>query len=71
MGIIIDEIDDIFLNNLKNNTTELLDNFHGYKFLEYINSYLYNKLSEIDKNIKQYLLNKNQKKTDIINDYQL
>jgi hypothetical protein len=37
MGIIIYEIDDIFLNNLKNNTTELLDNFHGYKFLYIIN----------------------------------
>ena len=33
--IIIDEIDNICIDNIKN-ITELLDNFHGYKFLEYI-----------------------------------
>ena len=48
--IIIDEIDNICIDNIKN-TTELLDNFHGYKFLEYIYLYIYNQLSEIDKNI--------------------
>jgi preprotein translocase subunit SecA len=34
--IIIDEIDNILIGNLKN-TTELLDKFNGNKFLEYIN----------------------------------
>ena len=34
-------------------------------------SYIYNQLSEIDKNIIQYLSNEKSKKTDIINDYQL
>jgi preprotein translocase subunit SecA len=33
--IIIDEIDNICIDNIKN-ITELLDNFHGYKFLEYV-----------------------------------
>ena len=63
--IIIDEIDNICIDNIKN-TTELLDNFHGYKFLEYIYLYIYNQLLEIDKNIKQKLLNENQ-----IENYQL
>ncbi len=68
--IIIDEIDNICIDNLKN-TTELLDNFHGYKFLEYIYLYIYNQLSEIDKNIQQYLLNENSKKTGKFDEYQL
>ena len=63
--IIIDEIDNICIDNIKN-TTELLDNFHGYKFLEYIYLYIYNQLLEIDKNIKQKLLIENQ-----IENYQL
>ena len=63
--IIIDEIDNICIDNIKN-TTELLDNFHGYKFLEYIYLYIYNQLQEIDKNIKQKLLIENQ-----IQNYQL
>ena len=63
--IIIDEIDNICIDNIKN-TTELLDNFHGYKFLEYIYLYIYNQLQEINKNIKQKLLIENQ-----IENYQL
>lgn len=52
--IIIDEIDNICLDNIKN-TTELLDDFHGYKFLEYIYLYIFLKLSEIDKELKENL----------------
>ena len=42
--IIIDEIDNICLDNIMNQT-ELLDNFKGYKFLEYIYLFIiiYNK----------------------------
>ena len=46
--IIIDEIDNIAIDNLKN-TTELLDNFHGYKFLEYPYLFIYKTLTEITK----------------------
>jgi hypothetical protein len=46
--IIIDEIDNIALDNLKQ-TTELLDSFHGYKLLEYIYLFIYKKLIEIKK----------------------
>ena len=63
--IIIDEIDNICIDNIKN-TTELLDNFHGYKFLEYIYLYIYSQLQNIDKNIRQKLLNEN-----LIENYQL
>ena len=63
--IIIDEIDNICIDNIKN-TTELLDNFHGYKFLEYIYLYIYSQLQEIEKNIRQKLLNEN-----LIENYQL
>ena len=65
--IIIDEIDNICIDNIKN-TTELLDNFHGYKFLEYIYLYIYNQLSEIDKQIKQYMSYEKSKNSV---DYQL
>ena len=65
--IIIDEIDNICIDNIKN-TTELLDNFHGYKFLEYIYLYIYNQLSEIDKQIKQYMSYEKSKNSA---DYQL
>ena len=67
--IIIDEIDNICLDNIKN-ITELLDDFHGYKFLEYIYLYIYYKLSEIDKEIKQYLKIENSNGI-IENSYQL
>ena len=66
--IIIDEVDNICLDNIKN-ITELLDNFHGYKYLEYIYLYIYNQLFEIDKKIKQDLLNEKFKKNDKIEDY--
>ena len=66
--IIIDEIDNICLDNIKN-TTELLDNFHGYKFLEYIYLYIYHKLMEIEQEIKQYFLNEKQLKNN--DDYKL
>ena len=70
--IIIDEIDNICLDNIKN-ITELLDNFHGYKFLEYIYLYIYDKLNEIDNEIKnnfsdndEYLLDIAKNKNKII-----
>ena len=54
--IIIDEIDNIALDNLKN-TTELLDCFHGYKFLEYVYLFISKKLKEIvDKMDKNKIL---------------
>ena len=52
--IIIDEIDNICLDNIKN-ITELLDDFHGYKFLEYIYLFIFLKLKEIDKELKKYI----------------
>ena len=64
--IIIDEIDNICLDNIKN-TTELLDNFHGYKFLEYIYLYIYLKLTEIDKEIKQNINVKDNYQSFIFN----
>ena len=48
--IIIDEIDNICIDNIKN-ITELLDNFHGYKFLEYIYLFIYEELIKIDSQI--------------------
>lgn len=63
--IIIDEIDNICIDNIKN-TTELLDNFHGYKFLEYVYLYIYNKLLEIDKEINQYISNESLKEKYVI-----
>ena len=50
--IIIDEIDNIALDNLKN-TTELLDSFHGFKFLEYVYLFISKKLKEITQKIKK------------------
>ena len=60
--IIIDEIDNIALDNLKN-TTELLDCFHGYKFLEYVYLFIYKKLKEIADKYKE---NFNDNKEKII-----
>ena len=45
--IIIDEIDNICIDNIKN-ITELLDNFHGYKFLEYVYLFIYNDLVKLN-----------------------
>ena len=67
--IIIDEIDNICLDNIKN-ITELLDDFHGYKFLEYIYLYIFLKLSEIDKEIKNFL-KKGKSNNNEENSYQL
>ena len=72
--IIIDEIDNICIDNIKN-ITELLDNFHGYKFLEYIYLFIYNELVKLDKKIWEevefneikhelYILSKKQKIID-------
>ena len=60
--IIIDEIDNIALDNLKN-TTELLDSFHGYKFLEYVYLFIFKKLKEITEKTKE---NVHEKKDEII-----
>ena len=56
--IIIDEIDNICIDNIKN-ITELLDNFHGYKFLEYIYLFI---LSEIKKLNKKIMIKSNKDK---------
>ena len=45
--IIIDEIDNICIDNIKN-ITELLDDFPGYKSLEYIYIFIYGLLIKID-----------------------
>ena len=50
--IIIDEIDNICIDNIKN-ITELLDDFPGYKSLEYIYIYIYCLLLKIDIEYKQ------------------
>ena len=44
--IIIDEIDNICLDNIMNQT-QLVDNFKGYKFLEYIYLFIYYYLQQI------------------------
>ena len=44
--IIIDEIDNICIDNIKN-ITELLDDFPGYKVIEYIYLFIYNQLIKI------------------------
>ena len=49
--IIIDEIDNICLDQIKN-MTELVDNFKGYKYLEYCYLLIFNELLEIE---KQYI----------------
>ena len=41
--IIIDEIDNICIDNLRN-IVELVDNFPGYKYLEYLYLFIYNSL---------------------------
>ena len=64
--IIIDEIDNIALDNLKN-TTELLDSFHGFKFLEYVYFFIYKKLKEITDNDKKNILEKKEEIIDKLN----
>ena len=43
--IIIDEIDNICIDNLRN-IVELIDNFPGYKYLEYLYLYIYKELND-------------------------
>ena len=57
--IIIDEIDNICLDNIKN-MTELVDNFKGYKYLEYFYLFIFNELLEIER--KEYLGKSNEYK---------
>ena len=62
-SIIIDEIDNNALDNLKN-TIELIGSFHGYKFGEYIYLFIYRTLTEIEneeKKIQEILLRKKKK----------
>lgn len=47
--IIVDEIDNLCIDNIKNQT-ELIDNFPGFKFLEYFYLYIYNALQKIISN---------------------
>jgi preprotein translocase subunit SecA len=56
--IIVDEIDNLCIDNLKNQT-ELLDNFPGYKFLDFFYLYIYNSLIQI---VNEY------KETDLIDE---
>lgn len=49
--IIVDEIDNLCIDNLRNQT-ELLDNFPGYKFLDFFYLYIYHSLEDIVKNEK-------------------
>ena len=64
--IIIDEIDNICLDNIKN-MTELVDNFKGYKYLEYCYLFIFNELLEIEKEyIKKNLKYKKSQKKEII-----
>ena len=63
--IIIDEIDNICIDNLRN-VVELIDNFPGYKYLEYLYLFIYKELnnkvnilkqqynSDFDKKLKEY-----------------
>jgi len=57
--IIVDEIDNICLDNIKN-MTELTDSFRGYKYLEYCYLVIFNELKQIDK--KFIGLNSEEKK---------
>ena len=53
--IIIDEIDNICIDNLRN-VVELIDNFPGYKYLEYLYLFIYKALkNEVDKFKKKYI----------------
>jgi preprotein translocase subunit SecA len=64
--LIIDEIDNICIDNIKN-VTELLDDFHGYKFLEYIYYFIFFKLKELDKELRKNMDEKNFKNSIILN----
>ena len=64
--IIIDEIDNICIDNIKN-ITELLDDFPGYKSLEFIYIYIYSLLIKIDLEYKHNDILINIDKEKIIN----
>lgn len=64
--LIIDEIDNICIDNIKN-ITELLDDFHGYRFLEYIYFIIYSKLKEMDKEFRKNMEKKNVNINMLIN----
>ena len=49
--IIIDEIDNICIDNLRN-IVELIDNFPGYKYLEYLYLFIYKELNNEVNNLK-------------------
>ena len=49
--IIIDEIDNICIDNLRN-VVELIDNFPGYKYLEYLYLFIYKQLNNKVKELK-------------------
>ena len=63
--IIIDEIDNICIDNIKN-ITELLDDFPGYKVIEYIYIFIYNQLIKIVEPYKSDILMINLKREKII-----
>ena len=50
--IIIDEIDNICIDNLRN-IVELIDNFPGYKYLEYLYLFIYRELTNKVNNLKR------------------
>ena len=70
--IIIDEIDNICLDNLRN-IIELIDNFPGFKYLEYLYLFIYNslkmKIDEFEREHKEKFeekIAKDKKKKNII-----
>ena len=65
--IIIDEIDNICIDNIKN-LTELLDDFPGYKSMEYIYIYIYQLLIELDKKYNRNEIIIQTKKEEIISE---
>ena len=63
--IIVDEIDNLCIDNLKNQT-ELLDNFPGYKFLEYFYLFIYYNLQCIVKQTQNFNKDDKIKRMEII-----
>ena len=59
--IIIDEIDNICIDNLRN-IVELIDNFPGYKYLEYLYLFIYRELTNKINNLKRQYNNNFEKK---------
>jgi preprotein translocase subunit SecA len=67
--IIIDEIDNICIDNLRN-IVELVDNFPGFKYLEYLYFFIYkvltNKVNKLKKNHKKNYKEELRKKAELI-----